>query len=239
MEFLGVGPAELVFILIIALIVVGPERLPVLARQAGKFLVTVRDWVQKSPDAAMILRAREEIEAELANLRSSLAEVQGVRDEVVQAAKQMNTIVTDDVLAPTRAALDDVVKGSIARSTKPNGLPVEVEVAPAAETLIAPDGSVLAELPPADEMAMIRPPLVPSMAQNTAAPEAIHALSAQVESLMSELRALQAQLQERGVLTAAPQIAHAPAALAHERFAAPQTLQEENDDVEQPVLLRD
>ena len=57
MEFLGVGPAELVFILIIALIVVGPERLPVLARQAGKFLVTVRDWVQKSPDAAMILRA--------------------------------------------------------------------------------------------------------------------------------------------------------------------------------------
>ena len=58
-------------------------------------------------------------------------------------------------------------------------------------------------------------------------PPEIHALSTQVESLMSELRTAQAQLQERGILAAAPQIGHAPAALAHERFASPQTLQEE------------
>jgi Tat protein translocase TatB subunit len=40
MDFLGIGPMELVVILIIALIVVGPERLPQLAQSIGK---TMRD----------------------------------------------------------------------------------------------------------------------------------------------------------------------------------------------------
>jgi Tat protein translocase TatB subunit len=40
MDFLGIGPLELVVILIIALIVVGPERLPQLAQSIGK---TMRD----------------------------------------------------------------------------------------------------------------------------------------------------------------------------------------------------
>ena len=40
MDFLGIGPLELVVVLIIALIVVGPERLPQLAQSVGK---TVRD----------------------------------------------------------------------------------------------------------------------------------------------------------------------------------------------------
>lgn len=259
MEFLGVGPAELVFILIIALIVVGPQRLPVLARQAGKILVTVRDWIQKSPDAAMIMRARQEIEAELANIRSSLAEVQYARDEVVQAAKQVTTMVTDEVIAPTRAALDEAVQqGSIARATKPNGVPVEA--APATEqTIIAPDGSVLVELPPASETATIRPPSAPKAAPAT---QEMQALSTQVAALASELRALQVQLQERGVLTApvpaidvleptavittsvppvevdvAPEqpILDRELVLAHQ--PAPEI--QEEADVEQPVLLRD
>jgi Tat protein translocase TatB subunit len=40
MDFLGIGPMELIVILIIALIVVGPERLPQLAQSIGK---TMRD----------------------------------------------------------------------------------------------------------------------------------------------------------------------------------------------------
>lgn len=40
MDFLGIGPLELIVILIIALIVVGPERLPQLAQSIGK---TMRD----------------------------------------------------------------------------------------------------------------------------------------------------------------------------------------------------
>ncbi len=36
MSFMGVGPAELLLVLIVALIVFGPERLPKMARDLGK-----------------------------------------------------------------------------------------------------------------------------------------------------------------------------------------------------------
>lgn len=38
MEFLGVGPLELLVILVVALIVVGPQRLPEIAAQMGRFM---------------------------------------------------------------------------------------------------------------------------------------------------------------------------------------------------------
>ena len=96
MNIFGIGPGELILIMIILLVVVGPERLPGLARQGGQMLVRVRNWVQKSPDAAMIVRARQEIEQELASLRSSLMEVQNARDEVMEVAKQVNQTITED-----------------------------------------------------------------------------------------------------------------------------------------------
>jgi Tat protein translocase TatB subunit len=42
MDFLGIGPLELIVVLIIAFVVVGPERLPELARSIGKTLSDVR-----------------------------------------------------------------------------------------------------------------------------------------------------------------------------------------------------
>ena len=64
MELLGVGPGEILLILVIMLLVFGPERLPEFARQAGLFVVRVRDWIQRSPDAAHVLRARADLERE-------------------------------------------------------------------------------------------------------------------------------------------------------------------------------
>ncbi len=43
MNFAGVGPAELLFILIIALLVFGPKRLPEVARDLGR---TIGKWRQ-------------------------------------------------------------------------------------------------------------------------------------------------------------------------------------------------
>ena len=42
MDFLGIGPLELLVILIIAFIVVGPDRLPQLARSIGKAVQDLR-----------------------------------------------------------------------------------------------------------------------------------------------------------------------------------------------------
>jgi len=109
MEILGIGPGEFILILIILLVVVGPERLPDLARQAGRLLVRGRNWLQSSPDAAMVMRARQEIEQELATLRTSLLEVQSVRDEVLGAAKQIGAEV-NSLTSATKAELEDLGK---------------------------------------------------------------------------------------------------------------------------------
>ena len=95
MELLGVGPGEILLILIIMLLVFGPERLPEFARQAGRFVVRVRNWVQQSPDAALILRARQDLETELEALRAELTrevesvrqDLQTVRSDLVDASK--------------------------------------------------------------------------------------------------------------------------------------------------------
>jgi len=83
MELLGVGPGEILLILVIMLLVFGPERLPEFARQAGRFVVRVRDWIQRSPDAALVLRARAELESELQTIRAELTrEVESVRQDL-------------------------------------------------------------------------------------------------------------------------------------------------------------
>lgn len=106
MNIFGIGPGELILIMIILLVVVGPDRLPGLARQGGQMLVRVRNWVQHSPDAAMVLRARQEIEQELASLRASLMEVQSARDEMMAVAKQVNQTITEDL----GGAVKDITK---------------------------------------------------------------------------------------------------------------------------------
>ena len=110
MNFLGIGPGELLLIMIILLVIVGPERLPGLARQMGRWVVIVRNWMQSSPDAAMVLRARQEIEQELSMLKSSLLEVQSIRDEVLGAAKQFNEAVSP--LTEGKMTLDDLINPS-------------------------------------------------------------------------------------------------------------------------------
>jgi Tat protein translocase TatB subunit len=46
MDFLGIGPLELLVILIIALVVVGPEKLPEIARSIGKTMRDLRNMSQ-------------------------------------------------------------------------------------------------------------------------------------------------------------------------------------------------
>jgi Tat protein translocase TatB subunit len=46
----SLGPAEILVILVVALIVLGPKRLPEAARQVGKTLAEVRKWSQGVQD---------------------------------------------------------------------------------------------------------------------------------------------------------------------------------------------
>lgn len=230
MTFLGIGPGELVLILLILLMVVGPDKLPGLARQGGTLLVRARNWVQRSPDAAMVLRARQEIEAELAQLRRSLAEVQIARDEVVDAARQVNTMVGDDVLNPVRQASNAAnaplvdSSGQVippADTPAPQGasapqtvarsnVPGQVAPAPELPTTATPTAALEEHFSVPDEL------ILPESARQEQALEALNApeplpsidprsntdddLRREVRELARELRELRAELTRRNLL---------------------------------------
>jgi sec-independent protein translocase protein TatB len=222
MEILGIGPGEFFFILIILLVVVGPERLPDLARQAGRLLVRGRNWLQSSPDAAMVMRARQEIEQELATLRTSLLEVQSVRDEVLGAAKQIGAEV-NSLTAATKAELEEL--GTIAppkpanSPQAPEAVPANGQAEPSAEDQAPPN-------PPPDEPAEHTTPAADAVAAPDGADEqisetprqplpfaeelpaepapvaegAFESIDLRLQAIMTDLFALQEQLKQRGVL---------------------------------------
>jgi len=224
MEILGIGPGEFVLILIVLLVVVGPERLPGLARQAGGFLVRARNWLQTSPDAALVMRARAEIEAELASIKNSLMEVQVVRDEVMGAAKQLGDSVGS--ITPPKFDINSLVNPPAEQTIATNG-----QVIPAGETagLVLPDGTDATSTPLDQRSTLELPdgssvPISPSAeAQPTNgiansigysnqapapanAPPATPALgelesiNIRLQAIMADMWALQQQLKQHGAL---------------------------------------
>jgi sec-independent protein translocase protein TatB len=155
MNFLGIGPGEIFLILILLLVVVGPERLPEFARSAGRFVVRVRNWIARSPDAQLVLRAREELELELDELRRSLTEevevvrkeLETVRGDLAEATRLVEESAEE--VARTRVELDQI--SDIADDARTIAPPAQkpVLVDPAGEPLTGelPAAAAEAELP--------------------------------------------------------------------------------------------
>ncbi|HEU5086022.1 MAG TPA: twin-arginine translocase TatA/TatE family subunit, partial [Roseiflexaceae bacterium] len=130
MTFLGIGPGELFLVLIIALVVVGPERLPGFARQLGKWIVGLRNWIQSSPDAQLLLRARDELEEEFRTIRSDLAqEMQSVREEMLQATREATLDATRQLDEVTAAARDAAAQIEQATETAADKIDSAADVA--------------------------------------------------------------------------------------------------------------
>ncbi|HJZ45678.1 MAG TPA: twin-arginine translocase TatA/TatE family subunit [Roseiflexaceae bacterium] len=222
MEILGIGPGEFILILIVLLVVVGPERLPGLARQAGSLLVRARNWLQTSPDAALVLRARQEIEAELASIKASLMEVQVVRDEVLGAAKQLEDSVGS--ITSTRIDLNPLVKPPAEQTVAANGQTLSSAEAPAlqesTETSATPlDQRSTIDLPGESDVPIATPaetqptngltngvahaasPPAPAIATPAAAAQdVLESINIRLQAIMSDMWALQQQLKQRGAL---------------------------------------
>jgi Sec-independent protein translocase protein TatA len=96
MEILGIGPLEFLFILLIALIVLGPNDMVKAGRMLGRFLrriVTSPEWrtVQKASRELKYLPNRLMREASMEDLSQDLADVNKIGGELSSEIKKIET----------------------------------------------------------------------------------------------------------------------------------------------------
>ena len=92
----GIGLPELVVIMIIAVVVFGPDKLPELAKQAGRFVRQMRNLAQQAQT-----QLREELGPEYADLKlADLDPRQAIRKHIIEAMEDEDDepLVVRDVL---------------------------------------------------------------------------------------------------------------------------------------------
>ena len=91
----GIGLPELMVIIVIAVVVFGPERLPEFARQAGRFVRQLRNLTQSAQ-----AQLREELGPEYADLKlTDLDPRQAIRKHILEAMEDDDLDTTDPLPA--------------------------------------------------------------------------------------------------------------------------------------------
>jgi sec-independent protein translocase protein TatB len=84
----GIGLPELMIIMIVAVVVFGPDRLPEFARQAGKFVRQMRNLAQSAQT-----QLREELGPEYADLKlTDLDPRQAIRKHILEAMDDLDAV---------------------------------------------------------------------------------------------------------------------------------------------------
>lgn len=86
------GPQELLVIAVVALLVFGPERLPELARTAGKWLGRLRSETHRNVEELKRLGEIQQLQADLQGLKRELDEA---RHEVGREVKGLSGLAED------------------------------------------------------------------------------------------------------------------------------------------------
>lgn len=109
MELLGVGMAEAFVVLVISLIVVGPQRFPEIARQGGRYFRMARRYAAEV--TADVRGAMAELEAEVEEQREELKAAQedissGISTSIEETRSDLRSIgqETQDALSDAPAA---------------------------------------------------------------------------------------------------------------------------------------
>ncbi|MDE3096746.1 MAG: twin-arginine translocase TatA/TatE family subunit [Chloroflexota bacterium] len=122
MNFLGVGPAELIVILVVALIFVGPERLPKLAADIARTIREIRKYTGSI--AAEFNDVIQEFEKDTAEDRSKWKEIgQGLTDASRSLTEAMKQAHADAATAGATAPPAAITAPEAAAMAEANGTP--------------------------------------------------------------------------------------------------------------------
>lgn len=154
MNFFGMGGWEIMIILVVALVVFGPERLPEIAGKIGK---TVRDLRQMSSDltgeferSAGVQEFKKAIQGEVAEVKSQVTSVtESVKRDLDKAGSTVTSTVSSSnagggQAAGSSSAISDAKPSSASAATA--SAPTVVAVAKASKTDPLADVSFLEEL---------------------------------------------------------------------------------------------
>jgi sec-independent protein translocase protein TatB len=105
MEILGIGPLELIFILLIALIILGPGDMVKAGRMLGRFLrkvVTSSEWrmVQKASREIKYLPNRLMREASLEDLSKDLSDINKIGGQIKTDIKKVENDLSSWTTSP-------------------------------------------------------------------------------------------------------------------------------------------
>ncbi len=135
MELLGIGPLELLFILIIALIVLGPGDMVKAGRTLGRFLrqvVTSPEWrtVQKASRELKYLPNRLMREANLEELSKDFSDINKIGKDLNSDVRQVQTDLTSWTTPPELMHLDELVPNTTASPEPDSGSTTAPEASP-------------------------------------------------------------------------------------------------------------
>lgn len=135
MDILGVGPAEAIFVIIIALMVFGPRRLPEIAGQLGKHYRTLWQMTQQvraewKQEFSEVDELRQEIQTETQKLKDTLptSPIKQIKDDLksqVENTVSITKSVTDGLNAPVENTVSVTKSPTITTQNGSNSPPKE------------------------------------------------------------------------------------------------------------------
>ncbi len=175
MEFLGIGPAELLLILVIALIVVGPERLPEISRTIAKTLANLRamsqnltaEWQQELTAVNDIKAGAQELQQSLTEpFKAAQTDLQQTLTEPLKEAQEAQSDIRRAFSQPLAPPPNPAAGAAPPAAPAPQPSPTEP---PAAEA-VKPAGGTLFEQPIAPPLMLPLDPL-PASGNSAAQPQ--------------------------------------------------------------------
>lgn len=136
MELLGVGVAEAFVVLVISLIVVGPQRFPEIARQGGRYFRMARRYAAEV--TADVRGAMKELEAEVEEQREELLAAQEDISSGISTSIEETRSDIRDIGRETQEALRDAPAAQAQAESEPDPSGNGASPPPAASGLLTP-----------------------------------------------------------------------------------------------------